>query len=69
MNYLQRNNMELLVPLLEGGHTFQGYGLLNEIPALYGFLWNTQKFLSSIVDRIHGNPTGGKNILRKNTNT
>ena len=61
--------MELLVPLVEGGLTFQGYGLLNEIPALYGFLWNTPKLMSTIVDRIHRNPTGGKNFLKKNTHT
>lgn len=53
------------MPFLESRHVFQGYGLLNEIPALYGFLWNTPKLIQSMVDWLHGLLVGGTSFFEK----
>lgn len=65
MDYLRGNNLQLLIIFLESRHVFQGYGLLNEIPVLYGFLWNTPKLIQSMVDRLHGLPVGGTTFFEK----
>ena len=38
----------------EGAHVIQGYGLLDEIPTLYGLMWNTPKFIKSLMARLTG---------------
>ena len=43
--FLDRNNLTALVPLLLIFNTAQGYGYINEIGALYGLMWNTPQFL------------------------
>ena len=45
--FLDRNNLKLLVPLLKRTNAAQGYGYVNEIGALYGLMWNTPKLLIS----------------------
>ena len=65
MDYLRGNNLQLLIPFLKSRHVFQGYCLLNEIPALYGFLWNTPKLIQSMVHRLHGLPVGGTSFFER----
>ena len=55
MEFLARENLLALVPLFEGAHVIQGYGLLDEIPTLYGLIWNTPKFIRSLMARLTGN--------------
>ena len=55
MEFLARENLLALVPLFEGAHVIQGYGLLDEIPTLYGLIWNTPKLIRSLMARLTGN--------------
>ena len=55
MEFLARENLLALVPFFEGAHVIQGYGLLDEIPTLYGLIWNTPKFINSLMTRLTGN--------------
>ena len=54
MEFLARENLLALVPFFEGAHVIQGYGLLDEIPTLYGLMWNTPKFIKSLMARLTG---------------
>ena len=54
MEFLARENLLALVPFFEGAHVIQGYGLLDEIPTLYGLIWNTPKFMRSLMARLTG---------------
>ena len=47
-DFLDRNNLQILVPLVRSTNAAQGYGYINEIGALYGLMWNTPKFLISL---------------------
>ena len=46
-NFLDRNNLNVIVPLLQRTNAAQGYGYVNEIGALYGLMWNTPQLLLS----------------------
>lgn len=59
MEFLKRNGLAAIWPLLLPGHTMQGYGHFDEVAALYGLLWNTPKMLKGLLGRINGvNNTG-----------
>lgn len=45
--FLERNNLQLLVPLLMRTNAAQGYGYVNEVGAVYGLMWNTPQLLLS----------------------
>ena len=45
--YLDRNGLKVLVPLLERTNSAQGYGYVSEIGAIYGLMWNTPQLLLS----------------------
>ena len=45
--FLEKNNFNALIPLLQRIHTNQGEGYLDEVGTLYGLLWNTPKSLIS----------------------
>ena len=49
--FLVGKNLTPLIPLFEIIHSAQGYGFLDEIGALYGLMWNTPRWLTSIVLR------------------
>ena len=46
-DFLDRNNLAVLEPLLQRTNAAQGYGYINEIGALYGLMWNTPQLLIS----------------------
>ena len=46
-SFLDRNNLNVIVPLLQRTNAAQGYGYVNEIGALYGLMWNTPQLLLS----------------------
>ena len=53
MNYLkwlEMNDCLTLVPTILYTHSTQAYGLLHEIPAYYGLLWNRPDFLLEIIN-------------------
>ena len=52
MEFLTREDLLALIPFLEGGYVMQGYGLLDEIPTLYGLIWITPKFIEALVGAI-----------------
>jgi predicted NAD/FAD-binding protein len=45
--FLIKNDLAGMIPQLRYQHEAQGYGLLNEIPALYGLWWCTPHFLEN----------------------
>lgn len=61
-DFLKRNELEDLKDLLTASFTLQGYGQLDEVPALYGLLWNTPRLMQSIVSFLNGDD-GGLYIL------
>ena len=46
-SFLERNNLKVIVPLLQRTNAAQGYGYVNEIGAIYGLMWNTPQLLLS----------------------
>ena len=46
-DFLIRENLTILTPLLELLHTAQGYGYLDEVGTIYGLMWNTPELLIS----------------------
>ena len=60
MEFLKRNNLDGLRPLLLLTHTLQGYGYLDEIGALYGMMWNTPFLLQSLLALASGQDTESK---------
>ena len=60
MDFLLREDLLALVPILEATHVIQGFGLLQEVPALYGLIWNTAKFIDSLVELMKSNETFGQ---------
>ena len=60
MDFLSREGLLALVPILEATHVIQGFGLLQEVPTLYGLIWNTAKFIDSLVGLMKSNATFGE---------
>ena len=54
LEFLEKHNLNMLVPLLHRIHTSQGEGYLDEIGTLYGLLWNSPKLLISYALRALG---------------
>ena len=46
-DFLERENLTVLTPLLELLHTAQGYGYLDEVGTIYGLMWNTPELVIS----------------------
>ncbi|XP_031568105.1 polyenoic fatty acid isomerase-like [Actinia tenebrosa] len=64
MAFLEKNRLLALVPVLTASHTMQGYGHLDRVPALYGMLWDTPKFLYAMLARSLGVSGGGVDMFR-----
>ncbi|XP_066913754.1 uncharacterized protein [Clytia hemisphaerica] len=65
VDFLSRNNMLAMQCILYASSSVQGYGRLDEIPALYGLMWNTPKLMASLLQRLSGNTNGtGLYMLR-----
>ena len=60
MDFLSREGLLALVPILEATHVIQGFGLLQEVPTLYGLIWNTAKFIDSLVGLMKSNAIFGE---------
>lgn len=63
MDYLVRNNLEDLRDLFIATFSLQGYGQLDEVPALYGLMWHTPNFMRQLNRTINGVPGGDKRFL------
>ena len=50
--FLVRENLTILTPLLELLHTARGYGYLDEVGAIYGLMWNTPELVISAALRL-----------------
>ena len=48
LDFLRREDMLALVPLMKGSTELQGYGYIDEVSALYGLIWNNPKFIVSL---------------------
>ena len=57
MQFLKRNKVADLQHIMVGAQTLQGYGQLDEVPALYGLMWNTPQLLMGAVSTILGSET------------
>ena len=45
LDFLQRENLVGMIPILQTTHTLDGYGHLDEIGALYGLIWNNPRLV------------------------
>ncbi|XP_069114655.1 uncharacterized protein [Argopecten irradians] len=54
LEFLRRNDIEILKALFLPAATMQGYGHVDEISALYAMMWLTPKFLLGIIPRNDG---------------
>ncbi|OWF46732.1 Polyenoic fatty acid isomerase [Mizuhopecten yessoensis] len=50
LQFLEKYEAESLAQIFLQAHTIQGYGHLDEIPALYGLTWLTPNFLLKLLD-------------------
>lgn len=50
LEFLKKHNLEALIPMLVYSQSVQGYGLLREVPALYGLMWNTPLIVNEVID-------------------
>ena len=60
MQFILRNDLTSLIPLFQASTTFQGYGHLDEVSALYGLMWNTPNFINGFKERLLRKGFGGK---------
>ena len=60
LEFIIRNGFQALVPLFQASTTFQGYGHIDEVAALYGLMWNTPNFINGFKERLAGKGFGGK---------
>ena len=44
--------------ILYASSSVQGYGRIDEIPALYGLMWNTPNLMRALLQRLAGNTDG-----------
>lgn len=58
MDFLVRNKLEDLQDLFIATFSLQGYGQLDEVPALYGLMWHSPTFMQELVLTIMGQPGG-----------
>ena len=59
-DFLEMHDFSTLLPLLQLGHTMQGYGILETIPAFYGLWWFTPALCSGLTKV---DPRFGKRVL------
>eukprot|EP00111_Clytia_hemisphaerica_P004410 TCONS_00012610-protein len=64
LEFIIRNGLQALVPLFQASTTFQGYGHIDEVAALYGLMWNTPNFINGFKERLAGKGFGDMNILK-----
>ena len=60
LQFILRNGLTALIPLFQASTTFQGYGHIDEVAALYGLMWNTPNFINGFEERLKGLGYGGK---------
>eukprot|EP00123_Amoebidium_parasiticum_P014945 comp22715_c0_seq1/m.35275 comp22715_c0_seq1/g.35275 ORF comp22715_c0_seq1/g.35275 comp22715_c0_seq1/m.35275 type:complete len:546 (-) comp22715_c0_seq1:611-2248(-) len=49
-DFLVRNKLEALVPLLAIAQSANGYGFLEEVPLYYGFIWSTPSIFKGLIE-------------------
>ena len=47
-----------MASILYASSSVQGYGRIDEIPALYGLMWNTPNLMRALLQRLAGNTAG-----------
>jgi len=61
LEFLKREDLLAMKPMLLETNTAQGYGYMDEVAALHGLMWNNPKFMASILDGIKQN--GFRNVI------
>jgi len=51
LEFLQRENLHIMIPIFQISHTAIGYGYLDEVSTLYGLIWNNPKLIVTLVLR------------------
>lgn len=65
LEFLEKHNLLGMAPILYASSSVQGYGRLDEIPALYGLMWNTPNLMAALLKRLSGQTEGtGLYMLR-----
>ena len=62
LDFLKRNDMEVLTSLFIVSHTLQGYDYLDEIGAIYGLMWNPPALINGLLAIVAGDPTPSKQL-------
>lgn len=52
--FLKKHDLDVLKYMFYASQTVQGYGRIDQIPTLYGLMWNTPKMMKGLVNRING---------------
>eukprot|EP01084_Bolivina_argentea_P062230 113781_1 len=50
LQWILQNNLEAIIPNFIYSQSIQGYGILDELPALYGLWWNSKSLLEVGID-------------------
>ena len=63
LDFLKREDLEPMRIVFKTSTELQGYGLLDEVSALYGLLWNKPKFMYFYALRILQQPLVEPNVI------
>lgn len=62
-DWMDRNQVDILIPVLRLFQSAQGYGYLETVPAFYGLMWNNPTTLTIVEEQLKGEGAGA-NLLR-----
>lgn len=65
LDFLHRNRLGTLIPVMRLFQSAQGYGYLDSVPAYYGLLWNNPRTMRIVVEQLTGRARGsGADLTR-----
>ncbi|MEO0601667.1 MAG: hypothetical protein AAF211_09530, partial [Myxococcota bacterium] len=54
VEFLERNDLQTLIPVMRLFQSAQGYGYIEEVPAYYGLLWNNPDTMKIVIEQLTG---------------
>ncbi|MEN0061041.1 MAG: FAD-dependent oxidoreductase [Myxococcota bacterium] len=65
LEYLERNKLQTLIPVMRLFQSAQGYGYIEQVPAYYGLLWNDPGTMKIVIEQLTGRGRQGGADLTK----
>jgi len=64
LSWLEKNQLQILIPIFRLFQSAQGYGYLETVPAFYGLMWNTPEVIDIAIEQMRGRGKGAKLIKK-----